>query len=82
MEETRLFFVVDSPRLNEEIFDTLEKANHYYDNLVLKGNQSPRLRICMVRHAYYEEDLKGWNYDDLSDTFETVKTLLEYSEKD
>lgn len=32
-----------------------------------------RLRICEVNHAYFDEKLNGWNYDDYPDTFLTIK---------
>jgi hypothetical protein len=73
--DTRLFFVVDSIEDNEEIFETLESAEMFYDQI--PAEYKPRIRICLVRHAYQEPDMAGdsWNYDDLSNTFEEVKRL-------
>ena len=68
----RVFYVVDSIEDNEELFETLEGAEAY--QLSLKPEDKPRIRICMVRNAFREDD-GAWNYDDLSDTFNEVKTL-------
>ena len=69
--KTRLFFVVDSKTENEEIFETLEEANDWFEKLAREF--SPRLYIGIVKNAHKE---KGrWNYEDLADTFEVVKTL-------
>lgn len=73
---TRLFFVVDSVPANEEIFETLEEADKFYNAKVEAKEDSPRIRICIVKNAY-REDNGGWNYDDQADTFETVKTIQE-----
>lgn len=73
MDNTRLFYVVDAPEVNEELFTTYEKALDEYKEMV-KLNLSPRIRICQVKHSYKE--MGGWNYDDYSDTFETVKELI------
>lgn len=72
VKEVRLFFVTDSTEDNEEIFETLQEAEEYLKRTKLGKN--PRIRICMVRNAY-KEDNGGWNYDDYSDTFETVKVI-------
>ena len=69
---TRLFFVTDSVEDNEEIFETLEDAEEYVQATKFKA--TPRTRICMVKHAYREANGE-WNYDDLSNTFETVKVV-------
>ncbi len=73
---TRVFFVTDGPIVeddqdnqNEELHETLEGAQKYAKTML-----EPRIRICLVRHAYREEN-GSWNYDDLSDTFETIKEL-------
>jgi len=84
MENTRLFFVVDSFTDNEEIFPTLEQAEeHFYTLLEGSGR---RIRIAIVKNAYietYSQSSLGleenWNYNDLTDTFEVIKTLLEYT---
>lgn len=70
--ETRVFFVVDSIEDNEELFETLESAKEYLDTLSPKDK--PRVRVCIVRHAHKEPE-GSWNYTDLSDTFEEIKTL-------
>jgi hypothetical protein len=67
--EDRLFFVVDSVDDNEEIFETLKEAEAWADDI---GDIS-RIRICIVRNTY--ENKGCWNYNDLSDTFETVKII-------
>lgn len=72
--ETRLFWVVDSIRHeeanNEELFESLEDAEEYIK--ATKFNGLVRIRICVVRNAYWDEQLDDWNYDDLADTFSTV----------
>lgn len=70
-KETRLFFVIDSIKDNEEIFERLEEAIYYFQKLG-KINK-PRLYIAMVKNAYKRAGV--WNYDDYSDTFEIVKHL-------
>jgi len=72
--KTRLFFVVDSKEDNEEIFETLEEAEAYLISVINSGNKG-RLYIAMVRNAYYEKDLKSWNYEDYSDTFNIIKVI-------
>jgi hypothetical protein len=69
--ETRVFFVTDGydedgEAVNDELFETLEQAKFHASSIA-----APRIRICMVRFAYREED-GSWNYDDYLDTFETV----------
>lgn len=71
-DATRLFFVTDSDGSNEELFETLEAAKHEVDNMAENG-ENPRLRVCLVRNAYRDGD--RWNYDDNTDTFETIKVL-------
>lgn len=73
--EARVFYVVDSIEDNEELFETLEQAENYQNTL--KKEDKPRLYIAMVRNAFYEEDLRGWNYDDLADTFNIIKIISE-----
>lgn len=75
---TRLFFVVDSLESNEEIFETLEEAEMYVKNELDEGS-GRRLRICLVNNAYKEEN-GSWNYEDFSNTFETVKELTDWQE--
>lgn len=74
---TRVFFVVDAPEINEEIFTELELAADEASELEKLGNKV-RVRVCLVRHAYYDEQLAGWNYDDLANTFETVKVVEDW----
>jgi hypothetical protein len=76
---TRLFFVADSFESNEEIFETLEEAEFYVKEELDEGS-GRRLRICLVNNAYQQEDGK-WNYDDQSNTFETVKELFGWQEE-
>lgn len=73
-QETRLFYVVDSIDKNEEIFETLEKAEEYYLKNI-NEDEPQRVYIAFVKNAYYEEDLKEWNYEDFSDTFTIIKFL-------
>lgn len=77
-DATRLFFVTDSHEDNEEIFETLEDAEMHIKNEMDEGS-GRRLRICLVNNAYREAD-GSWNYDDLSNTFETVKELTDWQE--
>lgn len=73
---TRVFFVTDGPIVdgdnaqNEELHETLEQAEKHAESMT-----DPRIRVCIVRNAFREAD--GWNYDDLSNTFETIKTIKE-----
>lgn len=70
---TRVFFVVDAPDINEELYTELELAADECLELAKLGHEA-RLRICLVRGAYNEGD--GWNYDaDRADTFETIKGI-------
>jgi hypothetical protein len=71
--KTRLFFVVDSKEDNEEIFDTYEDACDLYNKI--KYSNHPRMYIAKVKNAFREKKPSGWNYDDLSDTFEIVQFL-------
>lgn len=66
--EALLFYVVDSPTDNEELFTTRVAAETYADTLTRS-----RIRICEVYNAYNDGD--GWNYDDYSNTFHPVITL-------
>lgn len=68
---TRLFFVTDSKEENEEIFSVKSQAYAHFNGM--NTGTGRRIRICMVRN--YWRDGNKWNYDDLSDTFETVKIL-------
>lgn len=77
---TRLFFVTDSHEDNEELFETLEDAEMYIQNEMDEGT-GRRLRICLVNNAYQEEDGR-WNYEDFSNTFETVKELEDWKENE
>lgn len=68
MTGRRLFWVVDSPEDNEEIFETREQADKYVRETFSK--QEPyRIYIAEVANYYFDEQLNGWNYDDLADTF-------------
>lgn len=74
-DQTRVFFVVDSIEDNEELFEVLEEARAYQDTL--RPEDKPRIRICLVRHAFLEDEKEPmksdrWNYEDLSDTFKTI----------
>lgn len=73
MSETRVFFVTDGHIIdddfqNEELHTTLEAAEQYAEEM-----SEPRIRVCLVRNAYKEGG--KWNYEDQSDTFETLKTI-------
>jgi len=63
---TRIFFVVTHEENNEEIFETLEGANHFAE---ITGGD---VGIAQVRNAFKEEDGQ-WNYEDYSNTFEFIK---------
>lgn len=71
-KETRLFFVVDSIKDNEEIFETLEKAQKYKDTNFSETDK-PRLYIAYIKNAFKQN--KNWNYEDLSDTFKIIKII-------
>ena len=71
-DDTRVFFVTDSPDDNEELFETLEDAREYIE--ATKFNGTPRISICMVKNAY-KEDNGEWNYDDRWDTFKYIKEI-------
>ena len=77
MKETRLFFTVDGTTENIEIFETLEEAREWAQNVV-----NPTIKVAIVKNAYKEEDLftdsglaDRWNYEDFADTFEFIKTI-------
>jgi hypothetical protein len=72
--DTRVFYVVDAPEVNEDIFDTLEAAEIEFEDMA-KLNLGARLYIAEVNHAYWDDGAKGWNYDDQSDTFNIIKVL-------
>lgn len=67
--ETRLFFVVDNYKTNEEIFETLQEADKYAATLA-----NPKIKIAIVKNAY-KEDNGSWNYEDSADTFGYIKNL-------
>lgn len=68
--KTRLFYVVDSIDDNEELYTTEEDALDAYKKIYNDTPENkPRLYIAEVRNAYYEKDIKAWNYEDCSDTF-------------
>ena len=70
--QTRLFFVVENEEKNEELFETLEDADEYRE---LETEFKNRMFIALVCNAYYEKDLKKWNYEDMSGTFTKIKSL-------
>lgn len=72
--ETRLFWVVDSMEANEEIYETLEDALIAYEQ-DFDPKTGRRIRICKVRNTYFDQQLKHYNYNDLMDTFTTVKEV-------
>lgn len=74
MEKTKLFFVVGSEESNEEIFETLEDAEAYKLS-VIGTEKGSFLKIAMVRNYFYEKSLERWNYNDMADTFNFIKTL-------
>lgn len=76
MNKTKLFFVVDSQKRNEEIFETLEGAIEYfkgiedcYKNKEREYEKGLRCYIALVKNYYYDDELESWTYNDLSDTF-------------
>jgi len=72
--QTRVFFVVSSEESNEELFETKEQAEAYRIS-VIGTEKGSSLRVALVRNAFYDEELKAWNYEDRSDTFTFIKTL-------
>ena len=82
MDQTRLFYVVDSIEDNEEIFETFEAAKAHYDKLspirtldYIGEPNNRRIYIGETTNAYREND--GWNYDDVGfDTFTNIMTVL------
>jgi hypothetical protein len=70
-DTTRLFYVVDGADTNEEIFETLEEAETFFGQF--EASEEPRIYIAQVKNAIKEAD--GWNYEDLSDTFDMVKII-------
>lgn len=75
-DRTRLFFVVDADNVNDELFETYEDSELYAEALRQQKEPGVRVRICIVRNSYRE--VNGWNYDDLSNTFETVSDITGY----
>ena len=80
MNETRLFFVVDSIEDNKEIFETLQEAETYRATLLLRREKDrigesnePRVCICLVHNAYVDDGV--WTYEDKTNTFEIVKNM-------
>jgi hypothetical protein len=71
--KTRVFFVIDSLKDNEEIFETQEEALKYSAKHFSITNE-PRLYIAIVENAYKEKNGK-WNYDDCYGTFDIIKHL-------
>ena len=72
--DTRVFFVTDSLENNEELHETLEQAQAHL-SFAMSSNTHRRIRVCLVRHAYKENE--GWNYDDHQDTFTEIKLMEE-----
>ena len=72
--DTRVFFVTDSLEDNEELHETLEQARAHLLS-AMNSNTNRRIRVCLVRHAYKENE--RWNYDDYSDTFTEIKLMEE-----
>lgn len=70
----RLFYVIGSPDINDEIYATKEIAYEQYNEL-LKKDKKAYLKICEVDNAY--KDNGGWNYDDYGqpETFNTISYL-------
>ena len=73
-EQTRVFFVVSSDESNDEIFETLEEAKDYRLN-VIGTEKGSLLRVALVKNAYFEPDIKKWNYEDKSYTFNFLTNL-------
>jgi hypothetical protein len=71
---TMVFYVVDAPEVNEEIFHSRQLAEDEYTEMA-KLNLGVRLYIAEVNHAYWDDSAKGWNYDDHIDTFNIIKVL-------
>ncbi|MBK9272833.1 MAG: hypothetical protein IPM48_14705 [Saprospiraceae bacterium] len=73
-KETRVFFVVSSSTTNEEIFDVMDDAISYLKK-INEFSRGGSLKIALVNNAY--KDGNGWNYEDKSDTFNFITTLIE-----
>lgn len=69
----KLFFVTDSLKDNEEIFETQKEAEKHFKTLDKKDK--PRLYRASVKNYYIEDG--SWNYEDNSDTFKIIKILYE-----
>lgn len=68
MSDTRVFFVTEGEETNREIHETLEKAIAH-TIAYMPTEDSPQILVCIVKNAYWEEDLGVWNYEDEPDTF-------------
>lgn len=78
-DPARLFWVVESPEANEEIFATQEEAEAYAKQMFTK-EEPYTIYIGEVRNYFWEPDLQGWNYDDLADTFNKIITITVQSD--
>lgn len=72
LKETRVFFVVSSEEMNEELFETLEDAQAYRIS-VIGTDKGSSLKVAIVKNAYKENG--KWNYEDLTDTFQFIKIM-------
>ncbi len=75
---TRLFFVVESRESNPELFETEEDARSNAQDWKSQGDSRVIIEIRKVKNAYqdnFTDGHSGWNYEDLSDTFQTIKKL-------
>lgn len=73
LDPTLVFYMVDAPDVNEEIFHDRESADTEFEGLVKLGHNS-RLSIVETRQAYLEEE-GDWNYDDSIDCFKVLLVL-------
>lgn len=70
-KKTKLFFVVSSDEMNEEIFETLEEAQAYKISVIGTDKKSS-LKVALVKNAYFEKDIKKWSYEDRTDIFNFI----------
>lgn len=71
-DQTRLFFVTETETENKKLHETLDQADDYTHKRIL---ETVKISICIVKNAYYETDLKLWNYEDRADTFEIIRQI-------
>ena len=80
-DSPRLFYVVESPASEKELFETREQASAYATREFEELDDKPyTITISEVRHTYQESNGR-WNYDDLADTFTSIITVTSRTPK-